>query len=809
MVVIKKYISSKVLLSITSLLPILAGFSSVANAITPVNATNEQITYSGRILKPDLTPLESNDVWFRIQIYSTSTSCLLYEETQELDMTGAKGVFSLKLNNKAVPAGNVITATEVSVLAAASLKDIFSNSASLTCASGSTYNPSSIDTRKIIISFKDVNSNMTSFESFASQEVSYVPIALKAIDAQTAQKIGTYGSTNLLRVPTSTTASELTSTQYTEFLALLGGTSTQFVKSADAGKLSSASVPSFAAGDTGKSIRWTGTTWEKYDPSTAATSGMSSISSTTGDIVVSTSLPASSSSPSLTLNSSSTGGASKNDKILKLNASGLVDSTALDLNVADLKKFSAITGTGGIAASGFVYKDTSSGDFKSYNFTGALALNGATNAIQLNYSTGLTLSTNNLVVDFAATSADVTAGKAIQASDARLPSSTCASGNLSRWTGTAWTCDALPAASSSFSSAVTVTSNDTNALAVGANGSTNPALSVNASISGTGVKVTSAAAGSGATIQAISSVANEDLSIKSAGSGNLLLDSGTSGNTKFNQNGTTRATFNDFYFAFNPGASNTAATPRFSFTGSADSALATTVEANNVFFDLGQVRTHTTGAITTQRDFRIKPSTHAFAGASTVTNAATLSVDGPSIGGTSATLTNSSAIYVPTSTLSSTVTNSYGLNVAATTGATNNYAAAFTGGNVGIGTAAPAATLDVQGAIISTGAPANSSTGATTATVDFSTGNIQYSSTSCGAFSLKNMKAGGSYSLVVQGATAATCAFTMYSDNAVTTYAAGNIHMPSDHGATTASKHTVYTFIVIGGHVYVSWISGI
>ena len=44
-------------------------------------------------------------------------------------------------------------------------------------------------------------------------------------------------------------------------------------------------------------------------------------------------------------------------------------------------------------------------------------------------------------------------------------------------------------------------------------------------------------------------------------------------------------------------------------------------------------------------------------------------------------------------------TNSYGLFVNAQTGATNNYTAVFSGGNVGIGSAAPAQRLDVAGTI--------------------------------------------------------------------------------------------------------------
>ena len=96
-----------------------------------------------------------------------------------------------------------------------------------------------------------------------------------------------------------------------------------------------------------------------------------------------------------------------------------------------------------------------------------------------------------------------------------------------------------------------------------------------------------------------------------------------------------------------------------------------------------------------QRDFRITPSTHSFVGASALTNMHGFTVDGAPIAGTNATVTNASAIYSPGNAVGSGVTNSYGLNINANTGATNNYSAIFNGGNVGIGTSAPSEKLQV------------------------------------------------------------------------------------------------------------------
>lgn len=79
----------------------------------------------------------------------------------------------------------------------------------------------------------------------------------------------------------------------------------------------------------------------------------------------------------------------------------------------------------------------------------------------------------------------------------------------------------------SFSSAVTITSNSANALAVGPNGTTNPGFSVDASTasSATGLNIKSAAAGAGVAVSVLSSGSNENLTIAAKGSGSIGLNS--------------------------------------------------------------------------------------------------------------------------------------------------------------------------------------------------------------------------------------------------------------------------------------------
>lgn len=233
-----------------------------------------------------------------------------------------------------------------------------------------------------------------------------------------------------------------------------------------------------------------------------------------------------------------------------------------------------------------------------------------------------------------------------------------------------------------------ITSTSATALVVGANGTTNPALTIDGSTasSATGLRIRSQAAAGGVILDTTSSATNDDMNLRSKGTGTLNLAVTGMGVINLLTNNNTRvavgATGN---VTFTPAAASTT-TSRIAYTGASDTALTANTNAPSVNFNIAQTRTHATGAITTQTDFNITPSTHAFAGASTITNAAGFSVATPPNGGTNATLTNSSAIYVPTASIANTGTG-YGLNVAAPTGATTNYAAGFTGPVLVTGTA--------------------------------------------------------------------------------------------------------------------------
>ena len=148
-----------------------------------------------------------------------------------------------------------------------------------------------------------------------------------------------------------------------------------------------------------------------------------------------------------------------------------------------------------------------------------------------------------------------------------------------------------------------------------------------------------------------------------------------------------------------PAARTSGSTAYFTLTGAADTALTASTEAPDVQWNLARTKTHGNGTIALQRDVLLNAGTHAFTdwAGGLITDLATLGITGAPLLGTNATSTNSHTLLLSASALNASTTNSYGLTVNANTGATNNYAAQFLGGYVGIGTSSPFAMLGVAG----------------------------------------------------------------------------------------------------------------
>jgi hypothetical protein len=105
------------------------------------------------------------------------------------------------------------------------------------------------------------------------------------------------------------------------------------------------------------------------------------------------------------------------------------------------------------------------------------------------------------------------------------------------------------------------------------------------------------------------------------------------------------------------------------------------------------------------------------------------------------------------------------------------------------------ASLEVNGA--STNSVAFN--GGSSTSIDFTISNLAYTTASAGNITLTGMKDGGTYTLAVQGLTSGTAVFTQ----------TGMTFKSINNAATTASKHTLYTFIVMGTTVYYSMMTGL
>ncbi|QDK36862.1 tail fiber domain-containing protein [Bdellovibrio sp. NC01] len=163
---------------------IVAGFLVLVPSL--VSASPAALTYQGRIIKSDGTPLEYNNVSFIFEITDPTGACVVYrEQVNGYNMTNSSGVFDVAIGKGTVvfPAGGSF-----------SVLDSFNNSvASLNCRnSGTPYVPAVDDLRKLRVQFYDgVGWQTISPDS----QIRSVPFAGYSLSAQ---KIGAHTANDFI-----------------------------------------------------------------------------------------------------------------------------------------------------------------------------------------------------------------------------------------------------------------------------------------------------------------------------------------------------------------------------------------------------------------------------------------------------------------------------------------------------------------------------------------------------------------------------------------------------------------------------------
>lgn len=187
-------------------------------------AVGPSLTYHGRILKSDGNPLTASNVLFKIQIRSPGIeNCLLYEESLTKNLATTDGAFAISIN-----AGQG-TRTDSSGI---SFEKIFSNRVAFTvptgsCSSGTTYTPGTYDGRSLLVYFND--GTFAGWEAVPQQAINLAPQAIDSL------QVGGFNSNSLLRVANGSgpqSVSALTTTNYSDLVDLLDGTSTKYMQNA-------------------------------------------------------------------------------------------------------------------------------------------------------------------------------------------------------------------------------------------------------------------------------------------------------------------------------------------------------------------------------------------------------------------------------------------------------------------------------------------------------------------------------------------------------------------------------------------------
>ncbi|MBO9665757.1 MAG: hypothetical protein J7501_02970 [Bdellovibrio sp.] len=134
----------------------------------------QRLTYQGRIVATDGTPLEYNDTSFRFQITSSDGTCILYyEQRDHVNLQNSNGIFDISIGD-----GTVTYA----VGGANKLSDSFINGVTYACYGSGNWLATSTSERLLKVSFNDGNGWK---EITPANVIRSVPFAMSAYSAQT------------------------------------------------------------------------------------------------------------------------------------------------------------------------------------------------------------------------------------------------------------------------------------------------------------------------------------------------------------------------------------------------------------------------------------------------------------------------------------------------------------------------------------------------------------------------------------------------------------------------------------------------
>jgi len=158
---------------------------------TSALAVSQNMTVSGRLLKPDGTTVTSNSVAFNVKVIPPSGSCnYLYDEQLTVDLSASDGLFELALGTGTANFGTLAAA--------------FQTSGSIACQNGTTYSPVAGDTVFLRIKFYDNTEASPSWRTFTGTiPVRSVPHAMYA---GKAEKLGDKTADDFLGKPTGCSA---------------------------------------------------------------------------------------------------------------------------------------------------------------------------------------------------------------------------------------------------------------------------------------------------------------------------------------------------------------------------------------------------------------------------------------------------------------------------------------------------------------------------------------------------------------------------------------------------------------------------